>query len=237
MRNPFKKKVKDEGDLSDTYLFDFKKGYNQDSSGSSIGFGGNFVGGITVNGDGTMSSGSYQSSSKPVKLKIKPIDVLEELEKIPTPFSLNNLDDKISILEDKVELIKQKYTKREVKALIERLENRKKYMKHKVFFDQFQNTNDESIEKLLDKYVLIMESSDLFIPEFPDDAISIMKKYTKIVKSISGKEPIYYVIGEEKDFKKKFEKRDPILLAQSPFGFFYQILGAWDKEMLLLSEL
>jgi hypothetical protein len=234
MRNPFKKKVKDEGDLSDTYLFDFKKGYNQDSSGS-IAFGGNFVGGVTINGDGTVSSGSYQS--KPPKLKIKPIDVLEELEKIPTPFSLNNLDDKISILEDKVELIKQKYTKREVKALIERLQNRKKYMKHKTFFDQFQNTNEESIEKLLDKYVLVMESSDLFIPEFPDDAISIMKKYTKIVKSISGKEPIYYVIGEEKDFKKKFEKRDPILLAQSPFGFFYQILGAWDKEMLLLSEL
>ena len=38
-------------------------------------------------------------------------------------------------------------------------------------------------------------------------------------------------------FRKAYEKRDPILLAQSPFGFYWQILGAWDKEMLLLGEL
>jgi len=33
------------------------------------------------------------------------------------------------------------------------------------------------------------------------------------------------------------EKRDPILLAQSPFGFYYNILGAWEKEMVYLPEL
>lgn len=49
--------------------------------------------------------------------------------------------------------------------------------------------------------------------------------------------PVFYVIAEESDFKEKDKKRDPILLAQSPFGVYYDILGAWDKEMLLLSEL
>jgi uncharacterized lipoprotein len=47
----------------------------------------------------------------------------------------------------------------------------------------------------------------------------------------------FYVIAEEKSFKSAAEKRDPILLVQSPFGFYWQILGAWDKEMILLSEL
>ena len=49
--------------------------------------------------------------------------------------------------------------------------------------------------------------------------------------------PIFYVIATEDKFRKAYEKRDPILLVQSPFGFYWQILGAWDKEMILLSEL
>ena len=51
------------------------------------------------------------------------------------------------------------------------------------------------------------------------------------------KKPVFYVIAEPDKFRKAYEKRDPILLVQSPFGFYWQILGAWDKEMILLSEL
>jgi len=93
------------------------------------------------------------------------------------------------------------------------------------------------IEKLLTKYDLVLEEAELFVPEFPEDAMSVMKRYTKMVKNICNKKPVFYVIGEKKDFKEKYKKRDPILLVQSPFGFYWQILGAWDKEMLLLSEL
>ena len=39
------------------------------------------------------------------------------------------------------------------------------------------------------------------------------------------------------EIQEKYKQRDPILLVQSPFGFYWQILGAWDKEMLILSEL
>ena len=70
-----------------------------------------------------------------------------------------------------------------------------------------------------------------------DEAVNVMKKYTEVTKKMSGESPVFYVIAEAKDFIKKQEKLDPILLVQSPFGFYWQILGAWDKEMLLLSEL
>ena len=82
-----------------------------------------------------------------------------------------------------------------------------------------------------------MKSSDIFIPEFPDDAIKLMKEYTENMLLICKKKPIFYVIAEPDKFKEAYAKRDPILLVQSPFGFYWQILGAWDKEMLLLSEL
>lgn len=215
----------DSDPLEANYLFDFKKVFR------------------TSWGDNGVVAGSWFSSNEdkanpaPEKIVIKPIDVLHELEIVPTPFSMNFMDEKLSVLRDKKELIQQKYAAREIDALIERMENRRKYEDHKIFFDQFQTTTDEKIDELLSKYQLEMHPSDIFIPEFPDEAINVMKKYTAKVEEITGKKPIFYVIAQPEHFKKVDGKRDPILLVQSPFGFYYHILGAWDAEMLCLSML
>jgi hypothetical protein len=211
--------------LNDNYLFDFKQGWRN--------------GGFTINGS-IPSEGSIDVDSnteKTIKVKVKPIDVLDELETMPTPFSLDLIDEKIEILKDKKELIRQVYTKRELTALIERLEYRKKYEEHREFFERFSNTTDEKIKALTTKHGLVMESADIFIPEFPDEAINIMKLYREEFAKFSDKQLVFYVIAEAEDFEKADDKRDPILLVQSPFGFYYQILGAWDKEMLILHEL
>jgi hypothetical protein len=212
--------------LDETFLFDFKN-YQSQYTGVSIN--------SFISVGGADEDSNSNSSNK--KIAVKPKDVLSELETIPTPWTLSNLEDKIEVLKYKADLITQHYSKREVKALIERLENRKKWDKFKNFFQEFQNTTDEKIDDLLEKYDLVMKTSDLFIPEFPDDAIAVMKKYTNNMKKLCKKKPVFYVIAEPDKFKKAYEKRDPILLVQSPFGFYWQILGAWDKEMILLSEL
>lgn len=211
--------------LDETFLFDFKNyqsGYNNAPNGTAI----------WADGESPENEKSISS-----KIKAKPIDVLNELETIPTPISLTNLDDKIAILKLKEKHIVQNFSKREVQGIIERLENRKKYNKFKPFFEIFQYTNDEKIDKLLSKYDLLMKTTDLFIPEFPDEAIKIMENYSEKVFELSGKKAIYYVIATEEKFRKAYEKRDPILLAQCPFSYNWQILGAWDKEMMLLYEL
>lgn len=217
--------------LNDTFLFDFKNYQSQYTGVTMHSF-------ISVGGDsdsaGSEDEGSNSSHSK---IAVKPKDVLEELETIPTPWTLSNLQDKIEVLKYKRDLITQHYSKREVEGLIERLENRKKWDKFKNFFNEFQNTTDEKIDDLLGKYDLVMKTSDLFVPEFPDDAVAVMKKYTDNMMKLCKKKPVFYVIAEPDKFKKAYEKRDPILLVQSPFGFYWQILGAWDKEMILLSEL
>jgi hypothetical protein len=216
--------------LDDNYLFDFKNfssDYNSNNTGTFITVGGN---------DGNVSP-SINTISVNTKIKVKPKDVLHELETVPTPFTLTLIDEKISILKDKAKLITQVYAKREVVALLERMNNRKKYNKYKNYFDKFQNTTDEKIDNLLSKYDLVMKSSDIFITEFPDEAIITMKQYTEKFIKICGKKPVFYVIADEIKFKKAYEKRDPILLVQSPFGFYWQILGAWDEEMILLGEL
>lgn len=220
--------IGDSSGLDESFLFDFKN-YGSMYTGSRS----NFV----VSGALVESTNDSDENSKPTKIAIKPIDVLDQLETVPTPWTLSNLQDKIDVLNYKKDLIVQSYAKREVVALIERLENRKKWNDHKAFFNEFQNTTDEKIEQLLDKYDLVMQTSDLFVPEFPDDAIAVMKAYTEEMNRLCGKKPVFYVIAEPDKFRKAYEKRDPILLVQSPFGFYWQILGAWDKEMLLLSEL
>lgn len=216
---------------NDKYMFDFKPMFSAPQEfrfdGQNIVTGGTFMN----------TPGSESDDSKVVKIALTPKEALSELERIPTTFSLANLDDKISMLKDKEKLIKQSYANREIKALLERLENRKKYKEHKIFFEQFDNTSQDKIDALLKKTGLVMKESDIFIPEFPDDAIKTMKEYTEKVELICGKKPVFYVIADAKEFRSAYEKRDPILLVQSPFGFYYQILGAWDEEMLLLSEL
>lgn len=225
-----------EDGLDSKFLFDFKNYgslYNSRTNGHFISIGN--ARGVDVNED---NSGQKATGIvPPQKIAIKPIDVLDQLETVPTPWTLSNLEDKIEVLKYKRELIVQSYSRREVEALIERLENRKKWDEFKGFFNEFQNTTDEKIAQLLDKYDLVMNTSDLFVPEFPDDAIAVMKAYTEQMDKLCGKKPVFYVIAEPDKFRKAYERRDPILLVQSPFGFYWQILGAWDKEMLLLSEL
>ncbi len=248
--------------LDDNYLFDFKNfssQYNFNTSLSGVITAGTIPIATMDGANGDFSQGAIteeeanrqaieapniaigmpdvSDSSASTKIRIKPIDVLQELETVPTPFSLTLLDEKTEILKDKEKLIVQNYAKREISALIERLENRKRYMEHKAYFDRFQNTTDAKIAVILKKYDhLVMKTSDIFVPEFPNDAVQTMKEYTEKVDIICGKKPVFYVIADVNDFKKIYDQRDPILIVQSPFGFFWQILGAWDKEMLLLSE-
>ena len=224
--------VVSSNEQNDSYLVDFRRGFVSSSSG--------LTGTVTLSGEYSPSS----SRTTPKKIKIKPKAVFDELERIPTMWSLEHIDEKIEIMKDKAELVSQEYTKRELNDFISRLENRKKLRekdKNKKtflsYFQQFDTTTDEKIEALLEKYDLVIKEADIFIPEFPDEAIKIMKEFTRKVKRLSDKAPVYYVIAEDSNFEKKYERRDPILLAQSPFGFYYHILGAWDTEMIYLPEL
>lgn len=174
----------------------------------------------------------------PPKRRYKPKEVFGELERVPTKVDLENIDDKILVLKMKKDLIRSnKYAEKEVIDMVTRLENRKQYTEHEEFFKRFDNTTTEKINDLVNKYELVLKPSDLFIPSFPDDAVKIMDEYVKRVKKMCGKKPVFYVIAEEEKFKKENDRNDPILLVQSPFGIYWQVLGAWDEELILLSEL
>lgn len=248
-----------EGDDREVYLYDFINEYR-----NGFGGGGNFViagrsavGGVTgvsanFDGDsdiafsapdsnvsgGNMTLAVDDNVEKLPKKRYKPKEVFGELERTPSKVDLENLDDKILVMKMKVNFIrKNEYAKKEVIDMVTRLENRKKYEEHKEFFEKFDNTTTQKINDLINKYELVLRPSDLFIPSFPDEAIKTMSEFTETVQKICGKKPVYYVIAEAEKFKEESERNDPILLAQSPFGIYWYILGAWDEELVLLSEL
>lgn len=178
---------------------------------------------------------------------LTPKQVFHELERIPTPFNLLDIEKKAALYKSALGLIRNgggggiANTLKDIQC---RLDARVKYRNNKenrTFFDQFQNTNDEKIEALLIKHEhLRIGPADDFIPEMPEDAIEIMVNYAQKTLDVSGSKPVFYLIAKDEDFKRKKEargKRDPILLAQSPFGFYWQVLGAWDEEMMLLDEI
>jgi hypothetical protein len=178
---------------------------------------------------------------------ITPKAVVGELQRMPTPFNLLDMEKKIKLYRSLGGLVRNGGNggiTNTIKDVAIRLEARLKYRNNKEirsFFDQFQNTNDDRVQELLEKYAhLRIGPADDFIPEMPDDALEIMTEYAKFTHKVTEKKPVFYLIAKAEDFKRKSEvrgKRDPILLVQSPFGFYWQILGAWDEEMRLLEEI
>jgi len=132
------------------------------------------------------------------------------------------------------------YGRQELESIVERLGNRKKIKNglYKKVLEEYHHTTSKLINQVINDHSnLRCETASQFVPDFPSAAIKAMKDYDKMCTDLCGKKGVYYVIADRKDFEKVPSKRDPILLAQSPFGFFWQILGAWDDEMVYLGDL
>ncbi len=153
------------------------------------------------------------------------------------------VDQQISDFKDKLKMISdEEYDMRngvkEIDSIKMRMENRKKYPEFKEFFEGFAYTTTTKINKVLkDQSHLQMGQIAQFLADMPGEAVKAMKDYSAKTKKLCDKDAVYYIIADKKDFKKSDTRRDPILLAQSPFGHFWQIIGAWDEEMLFLEQL
>jgi hypothetical protein len=131
-----------------------------------------------------------------------------------------------------------KYGREELESLLLRLNNRLQYDQYKRFFEEYPYTTSAQIDTVVRDYSnLRTRRVEEFVPDLPAEAIEVMEQYNKQCKKLCGLPTVFYIIADKKDFQKHIEKRDPVLLAQSPFGLIWQILGAWDEEMVLLDEL
>ena len=177
-----------------------------------------------------------------------PKSILHELGTVPVPADFKDLDKKLTTylkIHDLIRLDSSRGNKETIQDVIQRLQNRKKYAAStelQTFFRQFKCTTDEAINVLMDKHQhLKIGPADDFIPEMPTDAHEKMLAYSDKVVGMCGSKPVFYLIAKSTDFRTRDAaraKRDPILLVQAPIGFFWQIIGAWGEEdMLLVNDL
>lgn len=190
---------------------------------------------------------NVEKKKEPEKEKLTPKGVYDLKLLNDETFKLNAdpkyVEEQLTEFQEKLGLIKsEEFDMRrgveEIASIIVRFENRKKYPEFRKFYEQFPYTVPSRVDAVIkDNNYLKLGEVAQFLADMPKEATQAMKDYNKYTKELCGKQAVFYIIADKKDFEKTSSRRDPILLAQSPFGHFWQILGAWDKEMLLLEQL
>ncbi len=200
----------------------------------------------TANGNSYVLTKKQQNEVKK-KFALTPKKVFELKFLNKKDFKINTdtkyVEEQLQTFKEKLNLIKSDEFDmsrgvNEIASIVMRLKNRKKYPEVKDFFEQFAYTTTDRVDKVINNHShLKLGGIEQFIADMPKEASDIMKNYSAKTQLLCNKNAVFYIIADQKDFKKTQQRRDPILLAQSPFAHVWQILGAWDKEMIFLEEL
>lgn len=179
---------------------------------------------------------------------VNPVDVFKEIKEITPEISFENLEEKIAVVKERIKILSEhldkEHLKDEMRCLFY-LENRFKYLKtrKKNPFD-WALTTREAVDDLCKRYSLKVVPLKQYYTTVPKEGVQEIDRYTNAYKVVAGDNPIFELIIKDtsdlpKEEAKKTTKkdRDPILLANSPFGNFLMILGAWDDEVEVVDEI
>lgn len=184
---------------------------------------------------GNLIDSNFTSSVKKDdnRLDVRPIDVLHELEQ-PVDIPEEDLTELEKKLENRRNSLNDSGfgSDHELERAVAICKARKKYPKFAYKF-RWKTTVKSKVDALLKKYKLRLGALTDYIKSIPDEALDIMAQFTSLYdKVVQNSYPEFVIIAPADHFKK-----DPILLARSPFGEFYYVLYAWDKEIEYVADL
>jgi len=166
----------------------------------------------------------------------KPVEVFQEIISEEPKMNLQDLDKQIDMVTRRKEILQshigQNSFPDETQALTF-LNSRKKYLKFKHLL-KWQVTNDSKITELCKKYKVMKVGFSGYYKNVPMEAIDEIEKFSNVHAKITDVMPMFWLIVDDGG---KETRKDPILLAQSPFGKWYYVLGAWDKEVEIVDDL
>ena len=190
----------------------------------------------TINTDALWEYEGSTSKEKDKRILKKPVEIYEQIISETPKINLNNLDGQIKLVKERMKVLEQ-HTRnvdlKHEKIAISYLKARKKYLKYKDEF-KWAITNQDMIDKLCKKYKVKKVSFGDYYRNIPKEGVDEIKKFGEALQNVSNNDPLFELIIDEGG---KEEKKDPILLATSPFGNWYYILGAWDKEVAIVDKL
>lgn len=183
-----------------------------------------------------MSDNSYKTvKPKDERIQKKPVDIWNEIISEIPKIDLVNIDKKIEVVRKRKEFLVEHMNvgASDEKQALSWLEARKKFPKYAHMF-KWATTNMDAINTLCKKYKVQMVGFGGYYKSIPNEAIDELEAYCEIYAKITKDKPIFKLIIDDGGTETK---KDPILLACSPFGKWFYILGAWDKEVEFVDEL
>lgn len=184
---------------------------------------------------GTPSYGEKPADGGDKREVKKPVEVVESIMVEQPVIDVIDLDKKIKVVKNRMRVLeKQSVILTDEAEALGYLQNRKKYKKVAHLF-RWKVTTDEKINELLSKYKLQRVSFVGYAKNVPNEALDEIEQFTKAFEEITDEgHPTLSLICDQGGPETK---KDPILLAKSPFGRWYYVLGAWDKEVEYVDDL
>lgn len=176
------------------------------------------------------------SNSTDEREEVKAIEIIHMFE-TEENFSVEDLNDKINEINERINFhndITKNGIPSELTHALEILKARKKYSRTFHLFN-WKTTSEEKIEELCTRYKLNHRILSDYLYNIPKEAMKECKNFDKALKKVTKEKSQFSIIAPPEFFRD--QRKDPILLARSPFGNFYYILCAWDKEVDVVHEL
>ena len=170
------------------------------------------------------------------RIERKPVEVMSEIL-VKTPvISLADLDKQIKVVERRINVFKEQGCGCTDELLaLKYLKARKKFMKNYKKFS-WPVTTDAKIQELCSTYKLRLVGFQSYAKNVPMEAVDEVEKFVDAftVVATPNDKPLLQLIIDDGG---KETKKDPILLASSPFGKWHYVLGGWDKEVEYIDDL
>jgi len=187
---------------------------------------------IVISGETTVGGGGTAVADKRV-LK-KPVEVVKELVSETPKMDLVDIGRQIKTVQRRIKILQEQDINPvdELEALTY-LKARKSFKRYGKMFN-WAVTNQELVDKLCKDYKVQLVSFNTFYKTVPNEALDELEKFNDAWEYVSEEKPDLKLITDQGGPE---DVKDPILLAKSPFGRWYYILGAWDKEVEIVDDL
>jgi hypothetical protein len=176
------------------------------------------------------------------RINKKPVEVYQELFEETPKIDTTGIKEKIKLVKKRLEYLTflGGQTSDE-KTALKYLNARDKFDAHGHLFI-WPTTTREKINELCSKYTLEDVNFNMYSKTIPMEAIYELEKFinawNKVTKKGEKPEPHLIIDDGPKSRSDGGErKKDPILYVGSPFGKWYYVLGAWDKEVQYVDEI
>lgn len=190
-----------------------------------------------LSADQTMQLAESKKAPSDDRIEKKPVEVVSEIVVEKPVLQLNDIKTQIKIVEARLKVLrKHRGQTNDEECALRYLNARKYYTKHEKLFYWAVSTN-QLIEALVKKYKLADRSFGAYSKSVPIEATNELEKFGKAWDKVVDDPDWQPNLKLITDYTGPETKKDPILLAESPFGRWWYVLGAWDKEVEIVDKI